>query len=599
MTNKRYKKSLIVLISVLAVLWLVPMLIPMSAYVGEAEQQIGQLIQRKVSIGSLGFRLLPSPRLVASDLAITGKDDEGTLTVSQLEVFPDIVRLMSGDIRVQRLRLGGARIPLKLMAAVADEISATDGASASRQTASNGGNNFPLQALQIVDLHILIEQGKPVLGPYQLDADFTANGLQQLVLHQRLKGNLEITLQKTGAGYDIEVLASQWTLPLGPAMMFDSLRAHGNITNAGLQLPEINGQLFAGSVTGRATASWGDGYQLNGQLVVKELATEQVLALFSQHRIVSAALSAEVSYALTAATPDRLAASLKAQGNLLLNNATIHALGKGLQIPRLQAQLKVASSQLKLTRINGELYGGNLKGRGFKLNWADKMRASGDISVSKLNTEKLLSVFQDDKLFSGSLNGNAKYTLTSSSVEKVLDRYRSNGHFSFSDGVIYNLDLARGASSLSADAMKGGKTAYETFTGDFVVVNRIIDLTNLDLESGVLKTVGEVHSDKQEQLSGNVEISLKDTMSIAAIDVALQGSISEPDFSLATGRNIGTAAGAAVAGPAGAAAGGTVGKTLEGAWKDIKGFFSGDGNEKQSGSKPADYDDEEENDTYQ
>ncbi|GMR07844.1 MAG: hypothetical protein BMS9Abin26_0848 [Gammaproteobacteria bacterium] len=599
MTNKRYKKSLIVLLSVVAVLWLVPMLVPMSSYVGEAEQQIGQLLQRKVSIDSLGFRLLPSIRLIASDIAITGKDDEGSLTVSQLEVFPDIVGLMSGDIRVQRLRLRGVQIPVKLMAGVIDEISATGVANASKQTASDGDNNFPLQALQIVDLHILIEPGKPLPGPYQLDADFTTDGLQQLVLSQRLKGNLEITLQKIATGYDIELLASQWTLPLGPAMMFDSLRAYGNITEAGLQLPEINGRLFAGSVTGRATAGWADGYQLDGRLVVKGVATDQVMALFSQDRIISAALSGEVNYSLAATSPDKLAASLKADGNFLLGNAIIHAVGKGLQIPRLQAQLKVASSQLKLSRIHGELYDGSLKGKGFKLNWADKMRASGDINVSKLNAEKLLAVFQDDKLFSGRLNGNAKYSLTSSSVEKALDRYRANGRFSFSDGVIYNLDLAKGASSLSADAMKGGRTAYETFTGDFVVVNRGIDLTNLDLESGVLKTVGEVHSDKQEQLSGNIEISLKDSMSIAAIDVALQGSISEPDFSLATGRNIGTAAGAAVAGPAGAAAGGTVGKTLEGAWKDIKKFFSDDGNENRSGSKPAGNDDEEENDTYQ
>ena len=75
-----------------AVLFFVPFLIPMSAYIKQAEELAAAKLGVPVSIGSLRVALLPSPRLNVGEVVV-GKNNE--FSVEYVSVVPALTSLLS------------------------------------------------------------------------------------------------------------------------------------------------------------------------------------------------------------------------------------------------------------------------------------------------------------------------------------------------------------------------------------------------------------------------------------------------------------------------------------------------------------------------
>src|SRR5664279_2664631 len=89
---KNWKRTLVWMGAVVAVLFFVPFLIPMSAYIGKAEQLAAAKLGVPVSIGSLRVAILPTPRLNVGDVVV-GKNNE--LSVEHVSVVPALTSLFS------------------------------------------------------------------------------------------------------------------------------------------------------------------------------------------------------------------------------------------------------------------------------------------------------------------------------------------------------------------------------------------------------------------------------------------------------------------------------------------------------------------------
>src|SRR5688572_24945928 len=93
---KNWKRYIIFAGIALAVLFFLPFLIPMSAYIGQVQEVAKTSLGVPVSIGSLRLAFLPSPRLHIGDV-IVGKDSE--FSVQDVTVIPALTSLFS-DIKV-------------------------------------------------------------------------------------------------------------------------------------------------------------------------------------------------------------------------------------------------------------------------------------------------------------------------------------------------------------------------------------------------------------------------------------------------------------------------------------------------------------------
>ena len=89
---KKWKHTFVWVVVVLAVLFFVPFLIPMSAYIKQAEELASAKLEVPVSIGSLRVALLPSPRINVGKIMV-GKNNE--ISVEHVSVVPALTSLFS------------------------------------------------------------------------------------------------------------------------------------------------------------------------------------------------------------------------------------------------------------------------------------------------------------------------------------------------------------------------------------------------------------------------------------------------------------------------------------------------------------------------
>ena len=89
---KKWKRYITFAGVTLAALFFLPFLIPMSTYIGQAEQLAAAKLGVPVSIGSLRVALLPSPRLNVGEVVV-GKNNE--FSVEHVSVVPALTSLFS------------------------------------------------------------------------------------------------------------------------------------------------------------------------------------------------------------------------------------------------------------------------------------------------------------------------------------------------------------------------------------------------------------------------------------------------------------------------------------------------------------------------
>jgi len=111
MTNPAMKKVLIGLASLLVVLLIVPLLIPSDSIKTRVEEAASEATGMKVSIGSLHLKLIPTPGVSVSDIAVTDVPDGMPIAqVASGTVSVAVMPLFSGQIELNGIRFSDIRL---------------------------------------------------------------------------------------------------------------------------------------------------------------------------------------------------------------------------------------------------------------------------------------------------------------------------------------------------------------------------------------------------------------------------------------------------------------------------------------------------------
>ena len=137
-------------------------------------------------------------------------------------------------------------------------------------------------------------------------------------------GKLKAHLKADQSKYLVEASAKSWTLPAGPAIVFDELTVKGVATLYDASLGEVSARLYGGTASGNMTIGWRKGLQLEGKLEVSQVETKQVAAMLSPGAHVSGKLSARPVFSASAASADQLANALRLETLFSVRDGTLH-----------------------------------------------------------------------------------------------------------------------------------------------------------------------------------------------------------------------------------------------------------------------------------
>ena len=204
---------------------------------------------------------------------------------------------------------------------------------------------------------------------------------------------------------------------------------------------------------------------------------------------------------------------------------------------------------LSLTKIEARLYDGTVSGK-LNVGWAKEWVIAGNLDVQGVEIQSVVALFTKDTTISGRLTANPVVDMRAPSAAQLSEAVDVESDFKVENGILYNMDLGNAPKALlNKDALKGGQTHFDNFTGHLGVDSAGYYLSNVEITSGVLTAEAEVSISSKQELSGQIDVAIRGTSALVSTPLALSGTVQNPWVYPSKGALAGAAAGTALLGP--------------------------------------------------
>ncbi len=308
---QNWKRKLIWAGVIIIVLLVIPWMIPMSAYTKQAESLAARALGVPVHIGSLQVAILPTPRLIASDL-IVGRNEE--FRVARLTVLPALTSMFSETKAISSIRFENPIIKkaaLDIIAALSKQPKDT-----SSKTTIN------VHKIRISEAKILW----PDMQLPEINAviDLNKENMPKTASIESLDGKLKFDLTPEENRQIITFNAKAWTLPAGAPLLIDKLDVNMVLSSNKLDISNIHAALYGGKLSGHANLAWGKTYKLNGMMKLDNLAVHEPIKLMSKSSRVSGQLSSNGPFSASAKEVKQLIDNLQANFQFNVKNGVLY-----------------------------------------------------------------------------------------------------------------------------------------------------------------------------------------------------------------------------------------------------------------------------------
>ena len=290
-------------------------------------------------------------------------------------MIPDLFSLLQSTKVIKRVDIDSLSLTRKAIDNIPAWIKA-DADAPQQQTP-------PLLRVESLRLtNALVNFGKTSLGPFDARISLNNTGAPKDASIATQDGRLKALITPAGSKYLIDASAKSWTLPAGPALVFDELIVKGVATLNDADLGEIRAGLYGGTVTGKTTVSWRKGLQLGGALDVRGLELTQVAALLSPGTRMSGKLSAKLVFSASAASADQIVNALRLETRFDVRNGALH----GVDIEKAATNLikqGTTGGETRFEELSGHLVmeRGGYRFTGLKIA-SGALAADGNVSIS-------------------------------------------------------------------------------------------------------------------------------------------------------------------------------------------------------------------------
>lgn len=336
---KRILVAVAVLIAIAAAL---PLFISLDDYIPRLEKAATDRLGQPVSIKSIRFAALPWPHVTVEGIRM-GEADE--LTLAKITATPALLSLLQSTRVISSIEIDSLLVTRKAIDTIL-ALAAADAASPPQTQA--------VRVLRINLDNVVLRLDKTDFGPFDARVTLDAMGKPADASVTTRDGKLKATIKPEQSNYLIDVSASAWTLPAGPALLFDELRITGVATQNAVRLDGISARLYGGKVSGQIKLAWQKGLRIDGKLDIGELELRQVAAILSPGTRVSGKLSAAPVFSATAPAADQLAHALRLETDFNVRDGALH----GVDIQQAATQLikkGAVGGETRFDRLSGHL----------------------------------------------------------------------------------------------------------------------------------------------------------------------------------------------------------------------------------------------------
>jgi uncharacterized protein involved in outer membrane biogenesis len=390
---KWLKPLLIALAVLLVIAAALPFFISLDDYIPRIEKEVSAGLKEPVSIRSIKFAALPLPHVTVDGITV-GRTDE--IKLGKVLVTPDLFSLLQSTKVIKSIEIDSLVLTQKAI----DKISGFAMSDAARPPQ-------PLPHVRVESIRLsnaLVNFGKASFGPLDVRVNLDSKGEPGDASIITKDGKIKALIKPDKSKYLIDASAKSWTLPVGPALVFDELIIKGVATLSDANLGEVSAKLYGGTAIGKTTVSWQKGLRLDGNLDVSQIELQQVASMLSPGTHVSGKLSAKPVFSASAASADQLMSALRLETLFNVQNGALH----GVDIEKAATNLighGATGGETRFEQLSGHLVMEHGGYRFTQLKIASgALAVDGDLNVSP------------KKELSGRINAQVKAAGTSADV---------------------------------------------------------------------------------------------------------------------------------------------------------------------------------------
>ena len=204
---------------------------------------------------------------------------------------------------------------------------------------------------------------------------------------------------------------------------------------------------------------------------------------------------------------------------------------------------------IAITAIQAQLYGGTASGK-LNVGWSKDWTIAGNLDIQGVEIQPVVALFTKDTTISGHLTANPVVDMRAPVAAQLADAVDVESDFKVEQGILYNIDLSNAPKVLlNKEALKGGQTSFDHFTGHLGVDSAGYYLTKVEIGSGVLSAEAELFISSKHELAGQIDVAIKGTSGLVSTPLVLSGTVQDPTLYPSTTALAGAAAGTALLGP--------------------------------------------------
>ena len=275
----------------------VPLLVPMSYFIPEITQIASERLGQPVEIEDLTLHLLPTPRVIAHRITVGRKSE---IMIGELEVVPELHSLIHGPRSLRLVR--------------ASRVAFDEGAFAIPHGMPKRKDE-PMPVKRLVLATVKFNHPKVDVPIFDVDVKLGERLRVREARFETVDGSLTLVVRPGGDGTTALALsASNWTLPVGAPLTFETLAAQGMLKGQSLEVGRIDGRLYGGRLFGNAHADWGKQLQLAGSAQIAGVDLAPVQKALGKPAKLSGRLKADAAFSSNAKTPAELRDALALDG---------------------------------------------------------------------------------------------------------------------------------------------------------------------------------------------------------------------------------------------------------------------------------------------
>lgn len=280
-------------------------IVPLRPYTAKVERTLAEWLQDDVAIGSMTFRLVPSPHLRVENVAVgkslDAKAASGRVDLAILSLFGD--RPSINSIELENITLtpeAVKRIPRW-----------------GRAEGKGEAGGIERISLRGVKLEV-----KPPLEPFNATMTFERNGvLRQAVLNA--PSGWAVTLKPAEQGMEFDATARNLNLPIGPAFPVADSRFKGTLVGNQIVVPEYEIETMGGTVKGSLKISWDQSVKLESEMAVAKINAGELVAAFTKAIVITGKMDGGFTFATEGPDLEKIFAAPRAQGKFRVGEGSI------------------------------------------------------------------------------------------------------------------------------------------------------------------------------------------------------------------------------------------------------------------------------------